>query len=70
MFVVPTKLDLPGTGEFHHIVEVIGEQTRPGAYYGYLDFVTARTWTTIGLDMLQLWRYVCRTQQSRPARHR
>jgi len=31
MFVVPRKSDLPGTGEFHHIVEVIGDQTRPSA---------------------------------------
>jgi len=70
MFVVPSNLDLPGTGEFHHIVEVIGDKTRPGAGYGYLDFVTARTWTTIGLGIREWWSYVCGTQQTRPARHR
>ena len=53
--VVPSKLYLPGTDQFHHMVEVIGDQTRPGADCGYVDFVTARSWTTIGLDMLQWW---------------
>ena len=66
MFVVPRYLDLPGTGEFHDIVEVFGDQTRPGVDCGYLYFSTVSNWTTIGLDDLR-W---CGTQQTRPARHR
>jgi len=53
MFVDNQKLGLPGTGEFHHIVEVILNETRPGADQGYLDFITGRNWTTIGLDNLR-----------------
>jgi len=34
MFLVPSKIDLPGTGEFHHIVKIIGDKTRPGEDYG------------------------------------
>ena len=65
MFVAPSKLDLPAKGEFLPIVEGFGNQTRPGAHYGYLDFSTACNRTTIGLDNPRWWMYVCGTQQTR-----